>query len=108
MMNKVAEALDEKFPGIRVGTFAYFSTNAPPALTKPRRNLLIRIPHARENVTTPLAWTDSFLQKVQGWCDIDQGGGVHVWDYCQNFPNGLWLPLPTLYSIAENIKKYAH
>ena len=31
MMNKVAEALDEKFPGIRVGTFAYFSTNAPPA-----------------------------------------------------------------------------
>jgi hypothetical protein len=112
MMNQVAAILDARYPGIRVGTFAYFSTTAPPGITRPAKNLLIRIPHARRCIVHPAGQcgefgNGSFLRMVKGWGEKDQGGGVHIWDYGQNFTSGFWLPLPTLYSIAQNIKEYA-
>ena len=110
LMNQVANILDARYPGIRVGTFAYMSLEAPPGITKPQPNVAIRMPrlrHCSVHGVDECAENAEFLARLKGWTSIDQGGGVYIWDYAQNFPRGFFYTMPNLYSIARNIKVYA-
>jgi len=108
MMNAVGEKLEQKCPGVRVGTFAYMSIDAPPAKTRPRANVVIWMPHLRYCVAHPLGRCEKnrqFLQKLERWCQIAPGN-VYIWDYATDFDNFLY-PFPVIRSLAANIKIYA-
>lgn len=107
MMNKTAEILEKKYPGIRVGTFAYMSIEAPPAKTVPRSNVVIRVPRLR-HCTVHAAETcpknRSYLRNIERWCELAPGR-VYIWEYGASFKNFL-TPFPCLHSMADNLKLY--
>jgi hypothetical protein len=110
MMNRVAEILDARYPGIRLGTFAYMGTEAPPGMTRPRANLAIRVPHLRHCIVHAIDECEQnrkYREHLTEWTRIDQGGGVYVWDYSQLFPDGFFYTAPNIYSLARNLKVYA-
>lgn len=110
MMNRVAEILDAKYPGIRVGTFAYMGTEAPCGLTRPRANLAIQVPHLRHCIVHAMdecLENRRYWNNLRGWLARDQGGGVYVWDYSQMFDDGFWYSAPNVYSVARSIKACA-
>ncbi len=107
MINAVAEKLEARHPGVRVGTFAYMSLEAPPALTKPRANVVIRVPRLRHCTVHP---ADScpknrgFRRNLERWCE-QAPGRVYVWEYGASFNNFL-VPFPCLRSMADNLAFY--
>ncbi len=52
LINSTAEALEKEIPGVQIGTFAYMSLETPPAKTRPRDNVSIRLPRLRAQVLT--------------------------------------------------------
>ena len=51
LMNRTGEILAKKYPGVKVGTFAYMSTDTPPAITRPDDNVYIWLPRIRYGIT---------------------------------------------------------
>ena len=108
MINKTAELLEQKHPGIRLGTFAYMSLEAPPATVVPRANVIIRVPRLRHCTVHDAATCEqnrSYLLNLKRWCELAPNR-VYVWEYGANFA-GFLRPFPCLYSMANNLKLYA-
>lgn len=107
LMNEVGEKLEQKYPEVQVGTFAYMSLEAPPAHVRPRENVVIRVPrlrHATVRSVLESPKNKSFLRNLERWCAIAPGR-VHVWEYGASFKNFL-VPFPCLYAMAQNIRLY--
>ena len=108
MINKAAEILEAKYPGIQVGTLAYMSLEAPPAKTVPRDNVIIYVPRLRHDGSTaannPKGGNRGFWLNLERWCAIAKDR-VYVWDYGANYHSFLY-PYPVLYTMAESIKAY--
>ena len=107
MINRTAEILEKENPGIQVGTFAYMSLEAPPAETRPRDNVVIRIPRLRHDTVRSVLESEknqSFRRNLDRWLQLAPHR-VYIWEYGANFQNFL-RPFPCLRSIAENIKYY--
>ena len=107
MINKTAELLEKRYPGIRIGTFAYMSLEAPPAKTVPRENVVIRVPRLRHCTVHPARECEknaSFARNVERWCQIAPGR-VYIWEYAASFKNFMY-PFPCLFSMADNLKFY--
>lgn len=108
MINRTAEILEKKYPGIRVGTFAYMSLEAPPAKTVPGDNVIIRVPRLRHCTVHSVGECEknaSFLRNLERWTDIAPDR-VYVWEYGANFGHNFIFPFPCLTSLASNIKIY--
>lgn len=108
MVNRAAEILDQKYPGIQVGTFAYMSLESPPGKTVPRKNVSIYLPRLRHSAATsvddPKGENRTFWLNLQRWAEI-ASGRLDVWEYGANYANFL-LPYPALSIMADNIKAY--
>ncbi|MBI2439789.1 MAG: DUF4838 domain-containing protein [Lentisphaerae bacterium] len=107
MINATAEKLEARYPGVRVGTFAYMSLEAPPAKTVPRANVVIRVPrlrHCTVHAAEACSGNRAFKRNLERWCELAPGR-VYVWEYGASFYNFLY-PFPCLYSMAENLKFY--
>ncbi len=106
MINKTAEILDAKYPGIQIGTFAYMSLEAPPAKTVPRENVSIYVPRLRHSASSPAneGGNRSFWLNLQRWCEVAKGR-VDVWEYGANYANFIY-PYPVLSTMADSIKAY--
>lgn len=107
MINRTAELLEKKYPGITIGTFAYMSLDAPPAKTVPRENVIIYAPRLRYCGAHPVdacPKNRSFWLSLERWNQIAPGR-VYVWEYGTYFPNFLY-PYPALNTMADNIKAY--
>jgi len=111
MINAVAEGLEKQYPGVRVGTFAYMSLDAPPGKTRPRDNVVVWMPHLRYGVSHPLTSSvipgnQGFLWKLEEWCRIAPGN-MYIWEYGANYGQNFLFPFPVIRAIGENIKTYA-
>ncbi|MEI8309141.1 MAG: DUF4838 domain-containing protein [Verrucomicrobiota bacterium] len=106
MVNKAAEILEAKYPGIQVGTFAYMSLEAPPAKTVPRDNVSIYVPRLRHSASSPAnaGGNRGFWLNLERWCQVAKDR-VDVWEYGANYANFIY-PYPVLYTMAESIKAY--
>jgi len=107
MINRSAEILEARHPGITVGTFAYMGLEAPPAKTRPRENVVIYMPRIRHCGVHPAATCPanrSFLLNLKHWCEIAPGR-VYIWEYGTSYENFLY-PVPMLRSIAQNVIDY--
>ena len=107
MINRAAEILEAKYPGVRVGTFAYMSLEAPPAKTVPGHNVVIRVPRLRHCTVHDVETCESnrsYLRNLERWLQITPAG-VYIWEYGTNFKNFIF-PFPCAYSMADNIRLY--
>ncbi|MBQ9875122.1 MAG: DUF4838 domain-containing protein [Thermoguttaceae bacterium] len=105
-VNKIAEALEEEFPNVYVETLAYRYTRKPPKITKPRRNVVVRLCSIECSFGEPLSAeiNSSFREDLLGWSAICDK--LFVWDYATDFGYYV-LPFPNYRVIAPNIKFYA-
>jgi hypothetical protein len=118
MMNKTGAILEKKYPGIKVGTFAYMSTDGPPYKTIPGPNVNIWLPRLRYGTTLSIEEAASdknpdeksrnkmraFKSNVEKWAEIAPGR-LFIWEYGANYANFI-RPWPSLRAMAENIKYY--
>lgn len=104
-VNKVAEALEDEFPNVYVETLAYTYTRKPPKLTKPRKNVVIRLCSIECSFGEPLdsEINAEFCGDLRGWAAICDN--LFIWDYATDFAYYL-LPFPNYHVLAPNIRFY--
>ncbi|MBR5759319.1 MAG: DUF4838 domain-containing protein [Thermoguttaceae bacterium] len=104
-VNKVAEALEDEFPNLYVETLAYQYTRKPPKITKPRKNVVIRLCSIECSFAQPLdsEVNQTFRDDLVGWSKI--ADKLFVWDYATDFAFYL-LPFPNYRVLAPNIRFY--
>ena len=104
-VNKVAEALEEEFPNLYVETLAYQYTRKPPKVTRPRKNVVVRLCSIECSFAQPLnsETNKTFRDDLVGWSKI--ADNLFVWDYATDFALYL-LPFPNYRVIAPNLNFY--
>jgi uncharacterized protein DUF4838 len=102
-VNAVAADIEKEFPQVAISTLAYQYTRKPPALVKPRPNVIIRLCSIECSFSKPL--TDERNQKFRddiiGWSKICDR--LYIWDYTTNFRHYV-LPHPNLRVLGPNVK----
>ena len=105
-VNAVADAVAKKYPGKWVETLAYAYSTKPPAITRPRENVIIRLCHAGcyfhgfeecglgANLTTCLTEWSRLTRRI------------FIWHYATNFHHYL-APNQNLDGLARDMKYYA-
>ena len=105
-VNKVAQEVEKEFPDVFVDTLAYQYSVQPPKITKPRKNVLIRLctggcyTHSIEECEKNTGTREAF-EKWSKICD-----NLYVWDYTTNFLQYL-TPFANMAAMRKNIKFFA-
>lgn len=105
-VNAIADEVAKRHPGKWIETLAYAYSTKPPAVTKPRPNVIIRLCHAGcyyhgfERCGLGANLTDY----LQGWGKLTDR--IFIWHYATNFAHYL-APNPNLEGLARDIKYYA-
>ena len=117
-VNQVAQAIEEEFPQVAVDTLAYFYTRSAPRITRPRKNVIVRLCSIECGFNHPLSEDQpeayqffpdtqdgyekkSFVQDLTDWSRICNR--LYIWDYVTNFTHYL-LPFPNFHVLGENIR----
>ena len=87
-VNAVAENLEKDYPNLTIDTLAYKYTQKTPKITKPRKNVCIRLcsinccfTHPLDNKECPRS--KKFYEDIVDWGKICDK--LHIWDYTTNF-----------------------
>ncbi len=101
--NAVAEAIEKDHPNVLVSTLAYQYSQRPPRITKPRRNVIVRLCSHRCSFAHPLTHVKNrtFHDDIVGWSKICKR--LYIWDYVTNFEYFL-LPHPNLRVLGPNLR----
>lgn len=111
-VNKICEAVCQKYPDVLIHTFAYTYSRKAPKYIKPHKNLIVRLaniecewgmPFTEAAKKNPDSKSAEFLNNIADWAKISDR--VYIWDYAVNFANYL-QPFPVFYTLAENIKMF--
>lgn len=102
-VNAVAEAIEKEYPNVAVDSFAYQYTRKPPKLTKPRKNVVVRLCSIECDFAHPLddERNKAFREDIEGWARICDR--LYVWDYVTNFGHYLQAH-PNLRVLGPNIR----
>ncbi|MCC6795716.1 MAG: DUF4838 domain-containing protein [Candidatus Hydrogenedentes bacterium] len=105
LVNAVAEAVEKKFPLVKVGTLAYSYTRTPPKTFGPRKNVQVQLCSAECCVLHPIndatcEMNHQFCADLQKWKAVTDN--IWVWNYNTNF-NYYDLPFPNLRAIGPNV-----
>lgn len=106
--NRVAEAVEREFPSVTVDTFAYRFTRKPPRLTRPRRNVTVRLCDIECAFNAPIATSgldDDFLADLREWGRLAPGR-LYIWDYATDFVSYM-MPHPNLDVLGPNLRLFA-
>jgi len=106
LVNRVAVAVKDEFPGKVIDTLAYQWTRKPPKTMRPEPNVIIRLcsieccfAHSFEKCNHPD--NKNFVRDVEGWGAICNR--LWVWDYVTSFSHYL-VPFPNLRVRGDNIR----
>jgi len=102
-VNAVAADIEAEFPHVAIDTLAYQYTRKPPARTRPRPNVIVRLCSIECSFSKPLsdARNAAFRDDLLGWSKICDR--LYVWDYTTNFAHYV-LPHPNLRVLGPNIR----
>ena len=102
-VNKVAEAVEKKYPDNRIVTFAYQYTRQMPENIKPRGNVWIELCSIECDFAHPLeSDTDyGFTKDIKDWSQITKN--LTIWNYTTCFSNYV-IPYPNIYLIGGDIR----
>ncbi len=93
-VNKVAEEIEKEFPDVYVETLAYQYTRKPPRITRPRRNVVVRLCSIECDFARTLKeskFNETFRNDIGGWKTM--ADRLFIWDYVTDFALYL-LPFP--------------
>ncbi len=105
-LNAIAEELEDEYPDVIIDTLAYKYTQTPPKLTKPHKNICVRLCSINccftHNLDNPeCADGKKFHDDIVGWGQICDN--IHVWDYTTNFHYYI-STFANLFTIRENMQ----
>jgi hypothetical protein len=108
LVNRVADAVAEKYPDKAIETLAYQYTRKPPAHMRPRPNVIIRLCSIECDFMQPLATSDfpdngAFVEDLEGWSKVSKR--LWIWDYVTSFRSYL-CPYPNLRVRDDNIQLF--
>ena len=108
-VNAVAEDIATDYPNVIIDTLAYKYTRKAPAITKPRKNVCVRLCsiecHFNHPLTTESCETCSaFCNDLVAWSEICEN--IYIWDYTTDFSYYLSF-FPNLHVLRENMRFYA-
>ncbi|MBR5767173.1 MAG: DUF4838 domain-containing protein [Clostridia bacterium] len=116
--NRIAEAIEDEYPDIRIETMAYQFSLDPPKTIRPRKNVIIRVISLLSCFSHPLEDCSveyyeerlnqknkhSFAENLRAWSKLCDK--IHIWDYITNFDH-YPAPFPNLNVIRRNIRFFA-
>jgi len=102
-VNAVAADIEPEFPNVAISTLAYQYTRKPPAITKPRHNVIVQLCSIECSFCKPLAdeRNKAFRDDLVGWSKISDR--LYIWDYTTNFRHHI-MPHPNLRVLGPNVK----
>jgi hypothetical protein len=105
-VNAVAADIAKEYPDFLVETLAYQYTRKPPKVTKPAKNVIVRLCSIEADFARPLAGetNKSFGDDLRGWSAI--APNLFVWNYVTNFAN-YRVPHPNFTPIADDLRFFA-
>lgn len=105
-VNALAAEIEKTHPEKLIDTLAYWYSEPPPTVTRPLRNVRIRLCPINACEAHPYEkcpYNAEFMQNLRGWSRItDQ---LYIWHYVTNFSHYL-LPFPDFDEIAADIPMY--
>ncbi|HOX37521.1 MAG TPA: DUF4838 domain-containing protein [Candidatus Brocadiia bacterium] len=105
-VNAIAEKVEEKYPDKWVETLAYAYAMKPPAKTRPRKNVIIRLCHAGcyFHGFEKCGLGANLTQYIAEWSGLTRR--IFIWHYATNFAHYI-APNQNLDALARDIKYYA-
>lgn len=112
-VNRIQEDIKDEFPDAVVDTLAYRFTRKPPAVTKPHKDMIIRLCNIECCFRHPLgeceneAGTDeydTFPENLKKWNEITNK--LYIWDYTTNFAN-MTTAFPNFEALRKNVRFFA-
>jgi hypothetical protein len=106
LCNLVAAEINTEYPNFLVETLAYQYTRKPPKLSRPSKNVLVRLCSIECDFSKPLAGESnkSFGDDLRGWRAI--APNLFIWNYVTNFSNYL-IPHPNLDALGADLRFFA-
>ncbi len=102
--NKVAEAIKDEFPHVKVSTLAYMGTVKPPKNIRPSERVVVQLctdRHAWKRPFLTVLETDQFKSAMKGWHAI--GANTTIWHYTVNFHH-YPVPMPNWQVVDRDIE----
>lgn len=109
LINKVAERVEQEYPGKKVGVLAYWPTRKPPKTITCRENVSvmycpIEISQVHEVPDDGCAENIRAAEELKRWMEICND--VYVWEYSANFEE-FQVPFPNLRVMGQHLRFYA-
>jgi hypothetical protein len=105
-VNALAGQIEKKYPDKLIDTLAYQYTETPPAVTRPRRNVRIRlcpIAACEAHPYEQCPYNAYFMKNLRAWSKVTDR--LYIWHYNTNFAHYL-LPFPDFDELAADIAMY--
>lgn len=102
--NKVANAVAEEFPKVRIMILAYWPTERPPKDLKLAENAGVVFAMLDRNHGIPPEATARHNPFLKRWSELSNNQ-VYIWDYYATFGNFL-LPMPNLFTMGDAMRTY--
>lgn len=105
-VNAIAEVVEKRHPARWIETLAYAYSTRPPSITRPRKNVIIRLCHAGcffhgfEKCTLG----SSHAANLESWSKVTDN--IFVWHYGTNFAHYI-APCQNLGSLVSDIRYYS-
>ncbi len=105
-VNAIAEVVEQKHPDKWIETLAYAYSTRPPSITKPRKNVMIRLCHAGcfFHGFEKCGLGANLAQYLDAWSKETQT--IFIWHYATNFAHYI-APCQNLDSLVSDIRYYA-
>ncbi|MBO4345258.1 MAG: DUF4838 domain-containing protein, partial [Victivallales bacterium] len=103
-VNAVAADVAKEYPDFLLETLAYQYTRKAPKITRPAKNVVIRLCSIEMNFAQPLETGPdnvSFRKDIEDWSAI--APNLFIWNYVTNFGNYI-LPQPNWRGLAPDIR----
>ena len=106
--NAVAAEIAKQYPDYLVETLAYQYTRRAPKITRPAKNVVIRLCAVDVNTAQPLETSPdnaAFRKDIEDWSAISNH--LYIWNYITNFMNYM-LPHPNWRALAPDIRYFVN
>lgn len=102
-VNSIAEALEPEFPDVMFDTLAYQYSVKPPRLTKPHRNVIVRMctGSCYSHPISECHKNSNTADAIKEWAQICEQ--LYIWDYTTDFAQYL-IPFPNFQVLQPNIR----
>ena len=109
-VNKIADAVAEKYPDVLIETLAYQYTCKPPRFVRPRPNVMVCLCSDYCDFSKPLGKSryrfrkmNDFVDDLRWWCA--EAKRVHVWNYTMNFRYHMHA-FPNVYCLKPDLETF--